>query len=102
VQATLAQFKSNLHAFNDGQHSPTGIGAGVPSGQIFKSKVQATSSQFDVTITEEKSKISRNLCDNIRFIEVILVLHAFNDGQHSPIGTGAGVPSGQIFRSMVQ
>jgi hypothetical protein len=29
-------------------------------------------------------------------------LHAFNDGQHSPIGTGAGVPSGQIFRSMVQ
>jgi len=65
-----------LHALNDGQHSPTGTGAGVPSGQILRSKVQAT--------------------------RVQLVLQASNDGQHPPTGTGAGEPSGQIFRSMVQ
>jgi hypothetical protein len=30
------------------------------------------------------------------------VLQALKLGQHSPAGTGAGVPSGQILRSMVQ
>ncbi len=74
VQATLLQ--SVLHAFRDGQHSPTGTGARVPSGQSFRSLVQGTPLQF--------------------------VLHAANDGQHSPAGMGARVPSGQILRSMVQ
>jgi hypothetical protein len=65
-----------LQALNDGQHSPAGTGAGLPSGQILRSKVQATLSQRP--------------------------LQALNDGQHSPAGTGAGVPSGQILRSRVQ
>jgi hypothetical protein len=29
-------------------------------------------------------------------------LQALNDGQHESAGTGAGVPSGQILRSIVQ
>jgi len=33
---------------------------------------------------------------------IAAVLHALKLGQHSPTGTGAGVPSGQILRSMVQ
>jgi len=65
-----------LQALNDGQHPPTGTGAGVPSGQILRSKVQGTLSQ--------------------------LVLQALNDGQHPSTGTGAGVPSGQILISLVQ
>ena len=47
--------------------------------------------------------------NNIRWIGLIgligltpLFLQALNDGQHPPTGTGAGVPSGQILRSMVQ
>jgi hypothetical protein len=31
----------------------------------------------------------------------LLVLQAVRLGQHSPAGTGAGVPSGQTLRSMV-
>jgi len=33
---------------------------------------------------------------------VTLVLQALRLGQHSPLGIGAGVPSGQILRSRVQ
>jgi hypothetical protein len=33
---------------------------------------------------------------------LLAVLQALRLGQHSPAGTGAGVPSGQTLRSMVQ
>lgn len=78
MHPTLSQFPLRLHAFNDGQHSPRGMGARVPSGQILKSHVQNT------------------------LLQLGLRLHAFSDGQHSPHGTGAGLPSGQRFRSKVQ
>ena len=36
----------SLQALNDGQHPPTGTGAGVPSRQILRSMVQKTLAQF--------------------------------------------------------
>jgi hypothetical protein len=30
------------------------------------------------------------------------VLHALSDGQHSPAFTGAGVPSGQVRKTILQ
>jgi len=74
-----------LQALYDGQHSPAGTGAGVPSGQILRSIVQKVLAQFG------RSSIG-----------LMVVLQALYDGQHSPTGTGAGVPSGQILRSKVQ
>jgi hypothetical protein len=38
-----------LQAVNDGQHSPTGIGARVPSWQILMSIVQKVSAQFGLS-----------------------------------------------------
>ncbi len=67
-----------MHAFNNGQHPSSGIGAGVPSGQSFNSLVQGTP------------------------VQLTFFLHAVNDGQHPSTGIGAGVPSGQIFKSIVQ
>jgi len=83
VQTASAQLV--LHALNDGQHSPTGTGAGVPSGQILRSIVQKVFVQFEISRSEIES-----------------VLQASKDGQHPPTGIGAGVPSGQILRSMLQ
>jgi len=57
VQATRAQSKLVLHAFNEGQHSPAGTGAGVPSGQIFRSRVQKVFVQFEPTAIQEKYKL---------------------------------------------
>jgi hypothetical protein len=43
VQGTLVQFGTFvLQALRDGQHPSTGIGAGVPSGQILRFMVQVT------------------------------------------------------------
>jgi hypothetical protein len=30
------------------------------------------------------------------------VVHAFSDGQHSPAATGAGVPSAQVKKTILQ
>jgi hypothetical protein len=46
----LIGITSVLQALYDAQHSPAGIGAGVPSGQILRSKVQATLSQFEMSL----------------------------------------------------
>ena len=78
LTASQKRLPLGLQAFKLGQHPFGGTGAGVPSGQIFKSSVQKT------------------------FWHIFFGLHALYDGQHSPGGTGAGVPSGQIFRSNVQ
>ena len=69
-----------LHALNDGQHSPGRTGAGLPSGHILRSIVQISYLQSGLD----------------------WLMQAFNDGQHSSGGIGAGVPSGQIFKSAVQ
>ncbi len=45
---------TDLQALKLGQHSPAGTGAGVPSGQIFKSMVQGTPVQFTVATTDEE------------------------------------------------
>ncbi len=97
-----------LQALKLGQHSPTGTGAGVPSGHILISIVQKTSAQFKMATIENRYKLDRklkNLYINIRLIGsigVTLGLQALNDGQHLPTGIGAYVPSGQILRSLVQ
>jgi len=81
VQKAVAQSATIVEqAFKLGQHSPLGIGAGVPSGQIFKSIVQKAVAHLSTSG---------------------LVLQALNDGQQPPTGTGGRVPSGQILRSMV-
>ena len=47
-------FKGLLpQALNDGQQPPTGTGAGVPSGQIFKSMVQKTAIQLGFNAIQE-------------------------------------------------
>lgn len=99
-----------------GQHSPGDTGAGLPSGQIFKSAVQGTFSQLahglhafndgqhsptGIGAGVPSGQIFKSAVQRT-FSQLVHGLHAFNDWQHSPTGTGAGVPSGQIFMSIVQ
>jgi hypothetical protein len=52
ISIRLIGITSVLQALYDAQHSPAGIGAGVPSGQILRSKVQATLSQFKTPVLQ--------------------------------------------------